>query len=88
MDAPQAMRERLAALQPLLVEIIDDSAKHAGHEGARGGGGHYRLKIVSPQFGGKRTIERHRLIYDTLGDLMRREVHALSIIALTPDENR
>ena len=88
MDAPQAMRERLAALQPLLVEIIDDSAKHSGHEGARGGGGHYRLKIVAPCFDGERTLARHRLIYDALGDMMRREVHALSIVALTPDENR
>ena len=81
------MREKLAALDPLSMEIIDDSAKHAGHAGARSGGGHYRLAIVSPRFAGRRTMERHRLVYDALGPLMKREIHALSIIAKTPDEN-
>jgi BolA protein len=80
------MRERLAALEPLQMEVIDDSARHAGHEGAKGGGGHYRLIIVSARFAGLGTVQRHRLIYDTLGPMMRREIHALSIRALTPDE--
>lgn len=87
MSVVDAMRERLATLEPQRLEIFDDSAKHAGHEGARGGGGHYRLTIVSPRFAGKGTLERHRLIYETLGPMMRKEIHALSITALAPDEN-
>lgn len=87
MSTIDAMREKLAALDPLSMEIIDDSAKHAGHAGARSGGGHYRLAIVSPRFAGRRTMERHRLVYDALGPLMKREIHALSITAKTPDEN-
>jgi BolA protein len=80
------MQERLAALDPQRLEIIDDSARHAGHEGAKSGGGHYRLAIVSARFAGKGTLERHRLIYDALGNMMRREIHALSIKALAPEE--
>lgn len=86
MSVADAMRASLAALEPLAVEIIDDSAKHAGHAGARGGGGHYRLRIVSPRFAGRRTMERHRMVYDALGPLMRREIHALSIDAKAPEE--
>ena len=86
MSVIDAMRERLAALDPIAIEIADDSAKHAGHAGARNGGGHYRLAIVSPRFAGCRTMERHRLVYDALGPLMKQEIHALSIIAKTPDE--
>lgn len=82
-----AMREKLAALDPLSIEIIDDSAQHAGHAGARDGGGHFRLLIVSPRFAGCRTMERHRMVYDALGSLMKREIHALSITAQTPDEH-
>jgi BolA protein len=81
------MRERLAALDPVTIEIDDDSAKHAGHAGAKDGGGHFRLTIVSPRFAGCRTIERHRLVYDALRPLMKREIHALGITARTPDEN-
>ena len=86
MSVADAMRASLAALEPLAVEIIDDSAKHAGHAGARGGGGHYRLRVVSPRFAGRRTMERHRMVYDALGPLMRREIHALSIDAKAPEE--
>jgi len=81
----EAMRERLATLQPTRVDIVDDSARHAGHAGARDGG-HFRLAIVSPRFAGEATLARHRLIYATLGPMMRREIHALSIDALAPDE--
>jgi BolA protein len=80
-----AMREKLAALDPLRIEIVDDSAKHAGHAGAKEGG-HYRLTIVSPRFSGCGTMQRHRLIYEALGPMMRGEIHALSIKALTPEE--
>jgi BolA protein len=80
------MREKLAALAPLRLEVADDSAKHAGHAGAKGGGGHYRMTIVSARFAGCGTMQRHRLIYEALGPMMRGEIHALSIKALTPEE--
>lgn len=80
-----AMRERLAVLAPLALDIRDDSAKHAGHAGSRAGGGHFNMTIVSTQFAGKRTMERHRMVYDALGTLMKREIHALSIDAKTPE---
>jgi BolA protein len=80
------LRERLATLEPLAIEIEDDSHRHAGHAGARGGGGHYNLSIVSAAFAGRNTVARHRLIYDAAGDLMRGPVHALSIRAYAPDE--
>jgi BolA protein len=79
------MQEKLAALDPQRLEILDDSAKHAGHAGAKEGG-HYRLTIVSPRFSGCGTMQRHRLIYEALGPMMRGEIHALSIKALTPEE--
>jgi len=87
-DTLTSMRERLATLEPLSMDIADDSAQHAGHEGARAGGGHYRLMMISAHFSGKGTLERHRLIYDALGPMMRAEIHALSIQALTPEETR
>jgi len=81
------IRERLtAALRPERLEIVDETARHAGHEGARAGGGHYVVTIVSPAFSGKRLIERHRMVYDALGEAMQKEIHALSIKALAPDE--
>lgn len=80
------IRERLAVLDPVSIEIDDDSALHAGHAGARSGGGHYRLTIVADCFQGKNTVARHRLVYDALGDLMRTRVHALAVRALTADE--
>ena len=80
------LRERLASLAPARIELIDDSALHAGHEGAKSGGGHYRLLVVSAAFAGKSTVARHRLVYDALGELMRQRIHALSIKSLTPEE--
>jgi BolA protein len=82
----ERLRERLAALQPLEIEIEDDSHRHAGHAGARDGGGHYNLRIVSAAFAGKNTVARHRLVYEAAGDLMRGPVHALAIRALAPEE--
>jgi BolA protein len=87
MSVIDAMRASLATLDPVSIEIHDDSAKHAGHAGARSGGGHFRLTIVSPRFAGCRTMDRHRLVYDALGPLMKREIHALGITAKTPDEH-
>ena len=88
MNTLERMREKLAALAPLRLEIADDSARHAGHAGARGGGGHYRLSIVSPRFAGCSAMQRHRLIYEALGPMMRGEIHALGIEALAPEEDR
>jgi BolA protein len=80
------MEQRLQALAPENIEILDESGKHAGHEGAKGGGGHYDLFIVSPRFAGRPTLARHRMVYEALGDLMRRDIHALAIRALAPNE--
>lgn len=77
---------RLAALTPEHVEIIDESAQHAGHDGAKSGGGHYQLTIISPSFSGLNIVARHRAIYQALGDLMSTRVHALSIVAYSPEE--
>lgn len=82
----ESMRAQLAALEPLQLDIRDDSAKHAGHAGSRAGGGHFAMTIVSPQFAGKPTMARHRMVYDALGALMQRQIHALSIDAKTPEE--
>jgi len=85
-DFESILRERLAGLKPLRLELIDDSALHAGHAGARSGGGHYRLLVVSAAFSGQPMLARHRLIYNSLGELMRSKIHALSIQSLTPEE--
>lgn len=73
-------------LNPELVEIIDNSAAHAGHAGAQRGGGHYNVTIVADSFNGKTLVQRHQLIYQALGDMMKEEIHALGINALTPSE--
>ena len=80
------LRERLAPLAASHIELVDDSALHAGHEGAKSGGGHYRLLVVSAAFTGKSTVHRHRLVYEALGEMMRHQIHALSIKSLTPEE--
>ena len=80
------MRARLGILDPEQLEIIDESHKHAGHTGARDGGGHFVVRIVSTHFAGKSTMARHRMIYSAMGDLMKREIHALTLLALAPDE--
>jgi BolA protein len=82
----ERMRERLAALEPESIEILDESGKHVGHEGAKGGGGHYQLVIVSPRFEGANRQARHRMIYDALAPMMQREIHALAIQAYAPNE--
>lgn len=86
MSTVELMQEKLAILQPSLLEIEDESALHAGHAGAKSGGGHYRLRIVSEAFAQKNTLARHRLVYATLGNLMQNKIHALSIIAYSPEE--
>jgi len=86
MSRIEQMRTLLAALHPSQIDIIDDSHKHAGHEGARSGGGHYTLQIVSGEFAGKSTLARHRMIYSALGEMMKQDIHALNIQAYTPQE--
>lgn len=85
-DTIAEMKTRLAGLNPQHLEIVDESALHAGHAGAKSGGGHYQLTIISAAFTGQNGVGRHRLIYQALGDLMSTRIHALSITALTPDE--
>jgi BolA protein len=74
------------AIKPETLEIIDNSAAHAGHAGARSGGGHYNVTIVAEVFEGKSLVQRHQLIYQALGDLMKQQIHALGINALSPSE--
>ena len=86
MNRIEQMQTLLSSLQPSKIEIVDDSHKHAGHEGARSGGGHYTLYIVAAQFTGKPTLSRHRMIYSALGEMMKQDIHALNIQAYTPQE--
>jgi BolA protein len=74
------------SFRPLHFELHDESARHAGHAGAAAGGGHYRLVIVSASFEGRSLLERHRLVYEALGDLIGGRIHALSMRTLTPDQ--
>ena len=85
MSIEAEIRRRLETLAPSSLNIEDESARHAGHAGA-GGGGHYRLTIVSSRFQGLDAVARHRLVYETLGDLMQKGIHALAISAYTPEE--
>ena len=81
-----AMTQALTAqLEPVALELVDDSAAHAGHAGARSGA-HFNLRIVSARFAGMPRIARHRLVYDALRPWMAEGVHALAIDARTPDE--
>jgi len=89
MSPPAAAEIRNAierALSPSSLEIIDESAKHAGHAGAREGG-HFRIRLVAAAFRGRSQLERHRLVYAAVAPLMGHGVHALSIAAHTPEEN-
>jgi len=86
MDLSATIRERLAPLEPVSVELQDESGRHIGHAGAAAGGSHFKLLIVSPRFAGRDKLSRHRMVYAALGTLMQREIHALAIQALAPDE--
>ena len=87
-DRSAMIRERLTReLNPDKLEIIDESAKHAGHAGAASGGGHFIVSIVSTAFENKSLIQRHRLVYDAVDDMMHTDIHALSIQASTPAES-
>jgi BolA family transcriptional regulator, general stress-responsive regulator len=86
MNTAELMELKLAKLNPESLEILDESGKHLGHEGARGGGGHYQLVIVSREFSGKPAQLRHRMVYEALGPMMKQEIHALAIKAYAPGE--
>jgi BolA protein len=86
MNVEEMIRERLSRLAPESLEVFDDSHEHAGHAGAKDGGGHFQLVIVSREFAGKPAIARHRLVYDALSDLIPKRIHALAIRAYAPEE--
>ena len=79
----QLLTEHLA---PQQLEVIDDSHRHAGHSGAADGRGHFTVIVVSERFAGLNTVKRHRLVYESVGDMMTTDIHALSIQALAPGE--
>jgi BolA protein len=79
----QRLRDGLDALH---VEIIDDSAAHRDHLGAQGGGGHYRVLVVSSRFEGRSRVAAQRLVYEALGELMTTDIHAVEMRTLTPEQ--
>ena len=82
-----AIRDRLKQrFAPAEIEVRDDSALHAGHAGARDGRGHFTVRIVSAAFADLGRVERHRMVYAALGDLMQTDIHAVSITALSPED--
>jgi BolA protein len=88
---PQARVERIRTrleqrFAPSALEVVDESHLHAGHPGARSGKGHFRVRIVAPAFAGLPALRRHRLVYESLDELMTQDIHALSIEALAPTE--
>jgi BolA protein len=90
MTRPRAERIRTLlerAFDGARVAVIDDSARHAGHAGARGGAGHYIVRVESGDFTGRSRLERHRLVYGALAELLPREIHALNIEAVSPEDD-
>lgn len=85
MHLVEIIQKRLTVLEPISLEIEDDSAKHAGHKGNTGGG-HFNIKVVSSHFSQKSQIMRHRLIYQALNDLIPQQIHAISIVAISPND--
>jgi BolA protein len=86
--ATEMLKRLNSALSPVRIELIDDSEQHRGHGGYNPAGeSHFNLRIESAAFAGKNRVERQRLVYAALGDLMRERIHALSIRAIAPSEN-
>jgi len=89
MNVAAEIRNRLAALEPLEMELTDESESHRGHAGYQAGGNtHWRLAIVSPRFAGQPVVARHRMVYQALGNLMQNPIHALAITARAPEETK
>jgi BolA protein len=87
MDRSAEIRSRLQQrFAPVELDVHDDSAQHARHPGARDGRGHFAVRIVSSAFADHSRVERHRMVYAALGDLMQNDIHALGISAFTPEE--
>jgi BolA protein len=85
MNLIEEIKTRLQTLSPSELEIQDDSYLHAGHKG-NGGGGHFTIKIISAEFNGKSQVARHRAIYQLMGELIPKQIHALSIHAIGSNE--
>ena len=86
-DRVKLIEEKLTdAFSPEMLQVKDQSHLHVGHEGAKSGGGHFDVRIVSAAFQGQRPLQRHRQVFDALGSMMEAEIHALRITAKTPDE--
>ena len=89
MNVAAEIRSRLSVLEPVEMELADESEQHRGHAGyAAGGGTHWRLAIVSPRFAGQPVVARHRMVYQALGNLMHNPIHALAISARAPEETK
>ena len=87
MTLAETIRERLQALDPVSLQLVDESEQHHGHAGWREGGGtHWRLAIVSHRFAGRTPVARHRMVYEAIGELMHNPIHALAITASSPEE--
>lgn len=87
MERRERIEARLReAFAPLELDVVDDSARHRGHAGASSGAGHYRVMLVSERFHGVTRVERHRMVYEALAAELRQEIHALELIARSPDE--
>jgi BolA family transcriptional regulator, general stress-responsive regulator len=86
MSLDALLRTRLAPLEPLHLDLVDDSARHAGHAGAASGAGHFSLTIVSKRFAGQGRLSRHRAVMEQVGDLIPHPLHALAIKAYAPEE--
>jgi len=83
----ERIRARLEqALQPLQLDVEDESHRHAGHEGARDGRGHFRVRVVAAEFSGMPLIKRHQRVYAALGEMMRTDIHALALETRAPGE--
>jgi BolA protein len=88
-DRVALIRQRLtAAFAPSEIEVLDESHLHKGHAGARDGRGHFRVRIVSEKFAGLPRLQRHRLVYDAVDDLMQSDIHAIAVAAVTEEEAR
>jgi len=84
-DKLNLIRSSLIQLHPTILTIHDESHLHVGHNGAKGGG-HFSIQITSQAFEGKTPVQRHQMIYEALGDLIKTEIHAISITAKAPNE--
>ncbi len=79
-----AIEQALATLEPLELQVEDESHLHVGHAGARDGRGHFRVRIVSERFRGLRPLQQHRMVYNAVGNLMQTDIHALTITSEAP----